>query len=782
MAESLACSKVPYSSSKLFTFSSASLMASSDTQHHHPANHQPGANPESSGTNKDDAPPMTLLNDKPIEYPIHDKFGFDSFAKALAKSIINNKNPEGTVIAIHGSWGSGKSSIINLVKSHLKKAPKSDQLQITDFKCWWFKGQEALTLEFFRKMYAELDKSDESEIKKAIGDFGSVILISSALLVSASINSLSRGIAEEALSKFYENLIKQKQSAQSNYDKISKQLKNSKKRYVMIIDDIDRLSPDEALSIFRLIKSVGQLPKVTYLLAYDRKVAEKIVSERYPSEGPHYLEKIVQAGFDIPVPLRPKINDIFISFLSEEIWGKLKQSEYWKKLEELDDRYKEEKFLDIFNNVIAPQIQSPRDIIRIMNALKVTWSMVAEEIIPEVDPLDFLIFETIRVKQPNLYSTLIANKQCLTSSIYCTENKATIASIYENLFLSEFKNEKRAEIKKILSTLFPLLDAVWEGKDYESCDQEWDRQRRACSHKHFDTYFRFSLSKGIVSITFIHEIIDNSRDENHVKCKLLECENLINLLEQLKVHVKHIPIENAEAFLSALYTVHDEKEKDQQGELLRMDSLLLEILENLLLKRRISLQKRSKIIHSAIKNKSLGIIAVLISNEYHNYHLSQEDKFSKSEDKRLMTESDMKNLHEIITGHVEKATKQDNLLNNKELGVILFAKYSLASPKEREDTKSSCTAKLAEDYAVNMFVKAFLSEKKLFSADAALSNEDYTIQKNNIGKFIDTEKLKQRVDEMLLSQLKDKNLSTLEKFKDTYKMIWDGDSLKTGKT
>ena len=727
---------------------------------------------------------MNLLNDKPIEDPRHDKFGFDSFAKELAKSIINNKNPEGTVIAIHGSWGSGKSSIINLVKSHLKKAPKSDQLQITDFKCWWFKGQEALTLEFFRKMYAELDKSDESEIKKAIGDFGSVILISSALLVSASINSLSRGIAEEALSKFYENLIKQKQSAQSNYDKISKQLKNSKKRYVMIIDDIDRLSPDEALSIFRLIKSVGQLPKVTYLLAYDRKVAEKIVSERYPSEGPHYLEKIVQAGFDIPIPLRPNINDIFRSFLLEEIWGELEQSKYWKKLEKLDDRYKEEKFLDIFNNIIGSQIQSPRDIIRIINALKVTWPAVAKEIIPEVDPLDFLIFEIIRVKQPNLYSTLIANKQYLTSSMYRTENNATIASVYENLFLSEFQNEKRAEIKKILSTLFPSLDAVWGGKNYDmtSCNQEWERQRRVCSRKHFDTYFWFSISKEIVSITSIHEIIDNSANENHVIDKLLKDENLIKLLEELKVHVKHIPIENAEAFLSALYTVHDEKEKDQQDELLRMDSLLLEILENLLLKRKISLQKRSKVIHSAIKNKSLGIIAVLISNEYHNYHLSQEDKFSKSEDKRLMTESDMKNLHEIITGHVEKATKQDNLLNNKELGVILFAKYSLASPKEREDTKSSCTAKLAEDYAVNMFVKAFLSEKKLFSADAALSNEDYTIQKNNIGKFIDTEKLKQRVDEMLLSQLKDKNLSTLEKFKDTYKMIWDGDSLKTGKT
>ncbi|WP_245152406.1 P-loop NTPase fold protein [Allopusillimonas soli] len=42
---------------------------------------------------------------------------------------------------------------------------------------------------------------------------------------------------------------------------------------------MDRLSPDEALLIFRLVKSVGRLPNVMYLLVYDRQQAEKIVSE-----------------------------------------------------------------------------------------------------------------------------------------------------------------------------------------------------------------------------------------------------------------------------------------------------------------------------------------------------------------------------------------------------------------------------------------------------------------------------------------------------------------------
>ncbi|MCY3653918.1 MAG: hypothetical protein F4099_07160 [Synechococcus sp. SB0673_bin_10] len=52
---------------------------------------------------------MNSFNDKPIEGPEDDQFGFSPFAEALAQAIIKNENPEGTVMAIHGPWGSGKS-------------------------------------------------------------------------------------------------------------------------------------------------------------------------------------------------------------------------------------------------------------------------------------------------------------------------------------------------------------------------------------------------------------------------------------------------------------------------------------------------------------------------------------------------------------------------------------------------------------------------------------------------------------------------------------------------
>ena len=46
---------------------------------------------------------------------------------------------------------------------------------------------------------------------------------------------------------------------------LAKILRNKKKPVIVVIDDIDRLIPSEILDIFRLIKAVGDLPRIVYL-------------------------------------------------------------------------------------------------------------------------------------------------------------------------------------------------------------------------------------------------------------------------------------------------------------------------------------------------------------------------------------------------------------------------------------------------------------------------------------------------------------------------------------
>src|SRR4051812_14485693 len=95
-------------------------------------------------------------NDKPISQPADDRFGIDPFAKTLASSILKLSAPEGTVLALNGAWGSGKSSAVNLVLHHLKEAVDEGEIGVINFNCWWFRGEEALALAFFRELYAGL--------------------------------------------------------------------------------------------------------------------------------------------------------------------------------------------------------------------------------------------------------------------------------------------------------------------------------------------------------------------------------------------------------------------------------------------------------------------------------------------------------------------------------------------------------------------------------------------------------------------------------------------------
>lgn len=126
-------------------------------------------------------------NDQPIATPAEDRFGIDPFARALASSIRKLKTPTGSVIALNGPWGSGKSSAVNLVRHHLADAVKTEELVLIDFNCWWFRGEDALALAFFRELYAGLAPSLGDKIKKALPKLGARLLrAGSVSLVPAS--------------------------------------------------------------------------------------------------------------------------------------------------------------------------------------------------------------------------------------------------------------------------------------------------------------------------------------------------------------------------------------------------------------------------------------------------------------------------------------------------------------------------------------------------------------------------------------------------------------------
>ena len=90
------------------------------------------------------------------EYEIEDEkddlLNRDDFAHRLSQSITTYKSEKSLTIGIMGSWGSGKSSLINLTVNHLKK----ENNIIIRFSPWFFSNQENLFLQFFKLIISTL--------------------------------------------------------------------------------------------------------------------------------------------------------------------------------------------------------------------------------------------------------------------------------------------------------------------------------------------------------------------------------------------------------------------------------------------------------------------------------------------------------------------------------------------------------------------------------------------------------------------------------------------------
>jgi predicted KAP-like P-loop ATPase len=269
-------------------------------------------------------------------------------------------------------------------------------------------------------------------------------------------------------------------------DELSAELAKQALRIVVIMDDIDRLVADEMRQLFRLIKAVADFPNVTYLLAFDREVAARALEEVHEGRGEQYLEKIVQAPFELPHPDRAQLQALLVRRVAE-VLGDIPDGQF-------DATY----WGNVLIDGIYPLVTKPRDIVRLVNGLSVTFPAVKGE----VNVVDFVALETLRVLCPAAYDVVRSNQQEFTGAAgawhYGQEDKTRSRAFHEEWMKA--LGEQRAPVQRLVTRLFPRLESVWGniayGRDWEV---QWRRAMRACSPDMFPMYFRFSIPRGAVS-------------------------------------------------------------------------------------------------------------------------------------------------------------------------------------------------------------------------------------------------------------------------------------------
>jgi len=676
----------------------------------------------------------TPCNDQPIEAPRQDLFGIDPFACSLAQGIARMDPPRGTVVAINGAWGSGKSSTINLVRHYLKDesvAKNSAPIEIIPFACWWFRGEEALTLAFFRELSAAIP---------GVGKILSKItarLLKPEILLGAAIN-VAQGKMVDAVANLLDALFKNDETLESLHKDLSERLGKHKGRFLVIIDDIDRLSPDEALQMFRLVKSVGQLPNVIYLLAFDRDLAERIVAEKYPSEGPHYLEKIIQIWFDMPSP------DIwaFTQNLRERIGGVARRA----------SSSNAERVERVIHQVVLPEMKTPRDVIRLEAMLSLTWPAVEAE----VDFADFVGLETLRLKQPRLHRAVRENGRWLQAGQFPAHSSFSDEQKNEckNSLVGAMPEQYQSRYLQGLKTIFEPLQAVLGNGVYGGdAINQWDRQRRACSGRHFNTYFRFTPDYNVLPRAERDEIIAGIGDKAFMREKLRESslqpmrdgwtrsDLILEELARSADEIRKKPTQDIQSFFEVLFAMVDDLDSsgfsgtnlERHANLFRMSQVAMSLTHEM------SVDARSDIFLNASRQASLGW-RVDLASQAMKQHLTRGGNAPTPPGDPWVLPMTAGILIQETLAAIREAAKSDKLKKSRGL-LNQLLQWREWADDAGEEVRAWTSEQLEHEGMPELFAEAFTARGKKITQNNGLEQAElnYSVNRSALKTIIDTE-------------------------------------------
>tara|TARA_B100000678_G_scaffold285215_1_gene287992 strand:+ start:514 stop:2706 length:2193 start_codon:yes stop_codon:yes gene_type:complete len=347
---------------------------------------------------------MGVAGDRPLASGGEDKLGFRDVAARIAGSLLDHASDKGLVIGIEGAWGSGKSSLLYLIEDELNRSVPASRPSVINFRPWLVGNRDALLSNLFAALSKEINRvayetGDATGVSKekakaagealrkfagGLGTAGSAVEIAGDAIAFAPAKWIGKGM--QAASSWG----KRKPSEpplEVLKDRLIQSLSDLGHRFVITIDDVDRLEPAEVIEVLRLARSVADLPNVIYLLCYDSDIlAHSIEQAARVENGRAYLEKIVQLTVMVPKPepfrLRQWFSDELRQFTSTRA----------------DDELQRLRTVVDFEG--GRQLKTPRSVIRTLDSLRFFWPAVRDA---GGDLADLVWLQLIKDGNPTLY-------------------------------------------------------------------------------------------------------------------------------------------------------------------------------------------------------------------------------------------------------------------------------------------------------------------------------------------------------------------------------------------
>lgn len=501
-----------------------------------------------------------ISSDLPIKKSSEDKLNRKAFAKSLAKTISQYSFPSSFTIGLYGEWGSGKTSLVNMALEAVEDIDNS--AIILRFNPWLCTDPKQLIIQFFKQMATaiKLKKPKSEKTWELINQYADVFDVASLIPGAGTIiAAVGKTLAKEA----NERVNQRTKDLQESKNQIVNKMMEENIKIIVSIDDIDRLSEEEIIAVFQLVKALADFPNTVYVLAFDYDVVVHALSKVQYGDGKEYLEKIVQVPFEIPAPSIANIHEALFSKL-DSILGEIPE-ERWAKA----------TWAELFQFGLKKYIKSIRDVIRYTNVFLLKHELLKDE----TDPVDLLGLTSLQVFEPSLYSKLPSYKDILCGSDYSysyERQKADEEKVKQTISLlipnDETITNKNAA-NNILGILFPRTRTATGisysiGRNYSHRD--FMINNNIAAPECFDRYFALALENDAIPTNVIKHLIYQSSENEFTKemIQLYQEGKIIRLLEEIEAYAKQelvIPKERASLIITALTRNWSSFEVDDRG-------------------------------------------------------------------------------------------------------------------------------------------------------------------------------------------------------------------------
>ena len=681
--------------------------------------------------------------DKPLHKIEDEALGVASLATKIATNIVKLPSGNSLVIGLYGRWGMGKTTFIGFIKQALN-ALEIEQLVILNFNPWLFSGREDL----IQRLLIELAKSLSpagwkiqeiwrSFYHKTVNLFS---LSEKLIFFGASLSGnplLATGVKTvgSISNREVKKLSKQKPLSEQKAA-IEKLLRKSDKKILIIIDDIDRLDEQEVRDIFKMVKSIVDFPNVIYLLSFDRDQICRVIGNNQTSDGNEYLEKIIQYSIDLPHPDSAGVLKIFSKRVDPLI--EREGNKIWDK----------NRWSNIYRDYLRKKMKTPRQAIRLSNAFNVDYPAL----IGEVDPVDFLAIEALRMFNPEIYAEIRSRSGKFTELGKDELDSEKKDPIYFEEFLKLSEEHDREVVKSLIMHLFPRVKNAFSNfKDSTTQFYEWRTQARACSKYHFDRYFTYSIVSNQFSETELVKAIDLSKDVQKFEELLIGYRSHISeagssrlpeFFERLLDFVEAGTIDsNLNNIVKTLIICGDllirEEDEDRSGFFrIETDSRISWILLGAL--KRLPQEQIYPLLKTSYQeSKSLHIPSRLLNTlgREHGKYQKKEAEVIRYGEQPFLTLEQHNDLESILLSKIKAAAVDRSLIENNDMHHLL---YRWRDFTDSYDEQRSWVSEISDsDNGLKKLLIKFSGISVI--SDGQGSHEETNIQIDSVKNFLDIE-------------------------------------------